>query len=297
MSQVVTFVVCYARSVAASSSARTQGPLVWNRKTADGGGDWYDVEAGGSEGAENERTPLLLLSGRGRNAQLSERHPVSKQRRNQEPNKVHPVALLLMLALLAILMLGIVIGAYLLVLQIDRPWPVSHPFFLVERPAWWYHSKELQTAALDRAAIKDVIVLHTHTGSCFGEQECLRFLQQTEDRSWAERNDHIPYNFLIGGDGNTYEARGWKYQHGFHDLPGKNSTLVVGMIGDFSQRHPTDMQYAELKAFLTESIRRLSLSPHYKLRGIVNGTQPTEDATTLYHQLQRWPHWGGLVPV
>uniref|UniRef100_A0A2M4BWJ0 Putative peptidoglycan recognition protein long class n=1 Tax=Anopheles marajoara TaxID=58244 RepID=A0A2M4BWJ0_9DIPT len=272
--------------------------LVWNRKTADGAGDWYDVEAAG-ESAENERTPLLPLNGRARNGQLSERHPaaVIKQRRIPDPNKVHPVALLLMLALLAILMLGIVIGAYLLVLQIDRPWPVSHPFFLVERPAWWYHSKELQTAALDRAAVNEVIVLHTRTGNCFGEEECLRFLQQTEDRTWAERNDHIPYNFLIGGDGITYEARGWKYQHGFPELPGINCSLVVGMIGDFSQRHPTDQQYAELKAFLTESIRRFSLSPHYKLRGIVNGTQSTEDAITLYHQLQRWPHWGGLVPV
>ncbi|XP_052860840.1 peptidoglycan-recognition protein SB2-like isoform X2 [Anopheles cruzii] len=180
---------------------------------------------------------------------------------------------------------------------VDRPWPVSHPFFLVDRAAWWHHPVELHAPALDRTAITDVIVLHTHSIGCFTQEDCLRFLQRTEDNCWATGKEHIPFNFLIGGDGVTYEARGWKSQHGFTDLPGHNTTLVVGIIGDFTERQPPEVQYAELKALFTESIRRFSLSAQYRIRGVVHGTQSAGDPTALYSQLQRWPHWAGLVAV
>lgn len=275
-----------ARTVAASNSSRLNSPVAWTRKS-----DYYDVEAGSSSG-ESERTPLLFGSSvQGRRLHHpTPKHPV-------DPHKIHPVALMLMLALLGFLLLGVVIGVYLLVLQIERPWPVSHPFFLVERPAWWQYPEALQATTLDRAAVSDVIVLHTRTESCANHTDCLRFLQQTEASSWAERKDHIPYNFLIGGDGVTYEGRGWKAQHGFEELPGRNHSLVVAMIGNFTDRQPTAAQYAELKAFLTESIRRFSLSAQYRLQGAVNETLISNDGSALYGQLQRWPHWMGLLRV
>ncbi|XP_052860841.1 peptidoglycan-recognition protein SB2-like isoform X3 [Anopheles cruzii] len=296
MSQVVTYVVCYARSVAASGSSRLSrgSPINWLRKVD---GSWEEeLEAGVRQ---NERTPLLLATG-GRGGrpggQLGEYHTL-KPRRSADPNKVHPIALLLMLGLVVFLLLGVAIGVYLLVLQLDRPWPVSHPFFLVDRAAWWHHPVELHAPALDRTAITDVIVLHTHSIGCFTQEDCLRFLQRTEDNCWATGKEHIPFNFLIGGDGVTYEARGWKSQHGFTDLPGHNTTLVVGIIGDFTERQPPEVQYAELKALFTESIRRFSLSAQYRIRGVVHGTQSAGDPTALYSQLQRWPHWAGLVAV
>uniref|UniRef100_A0A3F2YWT7 Peptidoglycan recognition protein family domain-containing protein n=1 Tax=Anopheles farauti TaxID=69004 RepID=A0A3F2YWT7_9DIPT len=269
-----------ARTVAASSSSRLHSPVAWNRKQ-----QYYDLEAG-----ETERIPLLYGSECSR-AALRQR---AKQRA-VDPNRVHPVALGLMVALLVFLLLGVVIGVYLLLLTIQRPWPVSYPFYLVERPAWWQYPETLQANPLDKQAVSDVIVLHTNSEGCLERASCVRFLQDTEHTCWTTHQDHIPYNFLIGGDGVTYEARGWKAQHGFQQLPGRNTTLVVGMIGDFTDRQPPEVQYAELKAFLTESIRRLSLSPHYRLHGVVNATRTANDAAALYNQLQRWPHWKGLV--
>ncbi|XP_049296839.1 peptidoglycan-recognition protein SB2-like isoform X2 [Anopheles funestus] len=282
MSQVVTYVVCYARTVAASSSSRLHSPVAWNRKSAQ---EYYDLEAG-----ETERTPLLYARDNSREA-LRYRAKL----RADDPNRVHPVALGLMVALLIFLLLGVVIGVYLLLLTIQRPWPVSHPFFLVERPAWWQYPVALEAATLDKQAITDVVVVHTDSESCYDQEKCVRFLQNTEQSCWSVRREHIPYNFLIGGDGVTYEARGWKSQHGFEDLPGQNTTLVVGMIGNFTDRQPTAIQYAELKAFLTESIRRLSLSSQYRLHGAINTTRAANDGAALYNQLQRWPHWKGYV--
>ncbi|XP_053677681.1 peptidoglycan-recognition protein SB2-like isoform X2 [Anopheles nili] len=274
-----------ARSVAASGSSRLNSPVAWNRKVQDPQG-YFDLEAG-----ETERTPLLLTRREG-GSRKSGRYP-SKQ----TTDAVHPVALGLMVALLVFLLVGVVIGVYLLLLQIQRPWPVAHPFFLVERPAWWPYPVALEATVLDRRSVTDVIVVHTRSESCQNREECVRFLQNTERSCWAARGDHIPYNFLIGGDGVTYEARGWKKQHGFGDLTGQNTTLVVGIVGDFTDRQPADVQYAELKAFLNESIRRLSLSPHYRLRGAVNETRDANDGAAMYRQLQRWSHWKGSVIV
>uniref|UniRef100_A0A8W7N511 Peptidoglycan recognition protein family domain-containing protein n=1 Tax=Anopheles atroparvus TaxID=41427 RepID=A0A8W7N511_ANOAO len=276
-----------ARTVAASSSSRLNSPVTWNRKSRD---DYYDVESGGSSG-ETERTPLLFSG----SARCRTRRTTSKQ--PADPNKVHPVALLLMLALLGLLLLGVAIGVYLLVVQIKHPWPVSYPFFLVERPAWWQYPEALHATSLDRTGVTDVVVLHTRTAPCANQTDCLRFLQQTEADSWAARKDHIPYNFLIGGDGVTYEGRGWKAQHGFEELPGRNQSLVVAMIGNFTDRQPAEVQYAELKAFLTESIRRFSLAAQYRLRGAVNESLATNDGSALFDQLQRWPHWTGFLRV
>uniref|UniRef100_A0A3F2YTT2 Peptidoglycan recognition protein family domain-containing protein n=1 Tax=Anopheles christyi TaxID=43041 RepID=A0A3F2YTT2_9DIPT len=273
-----------ARTVAASSSSRLNSPVAWNRKSVQEGG-YYDLEAG-----ETERTPLLYVRDNAREA-LRYRAKL----RADDSNRVHPVALGLMVALLVFLLIGVVIGVYLLLLTVQRPWPVSHPFYLVERPAWWQYSVALEAATLDKQAVADVIVLHTDSDSCLDQAGCVRYLQNTERSCWSARRDHIPYNFLIGGDGVTYEARGWKSQHGFDDLPGRNTTLVVGMIGNFTDRQPAEVQYAELKAFLTESIRRFSLAPQYRLHGAINATQPTKDGAALYNQLQRWPHWKGFV--
>ncbi|XP_053667239.1 peptidoglycan-recognition protein LD [Anopheles marshallii] len=277
-----TLMLSTARTVAASSSSRLHSPVAWNRRSAQ---DYYDLEAG-----ETERTPLLYARDNSREA-LRYRTKL----RPANPNRVHPVALGLMVALLIFLLLGVVIGVYLLLLTVQRPWPVSHPFFLVERTAWWQYPIAMEAATLDRQAITDVIVVHTDSEGCFDQGQCVRFLQNTEQSYWSVGGGHIPYNFLVGGDGVTYEARGWKSQHGFKDLPGQNTTLVVGMIGNFTDRQPTAVQYAELKAFFTESIRRFSLSPQYRLHGAINSTRAANDGAALYNQLQRWPHWNGFV--
>lgn len=43
-------------------------------------------------------------------------------------------------------------------------------------------------------------------------------------------NSTLPYNFLIAGDGETYEIRGWSEQSGFSFLP-HNTSLTIGILG------------------------------------------------------------------
>ncbi|XP_055532200.1 peptidoglycan-recognition protein SD-like isoform X2 [Wyeomyia smithii] len=275
MNQIVRIVASYARTTAVSSSNRLKNPVSRSDSSV------YDVEIG-------ERTPLLV-----RKVCVD----ADRQHGRDDRNTIQTTALLAILALVLFLLMGIVIGIYLMLLQIPRPWPVSHPFYLVERPVWWSHSATLEASPLNKTAVQNLIIMHTNSESCHDQITCSQIARNVQNDAWTHRATHIPYNFLIGGDGKTYEARGWKGQHGFMELPSRNDTIVVGIIGTYNRRRPDDVLFAETKALITESIRRFSLSPAYRLYGVINSTAPENHAGALYAGLKRWNHWRGFVTI
>lgn len=265
-----------ARTATISSSNRLINPISRSGSyTSD-----YDVEAG-------ERTPLLV-------SKIN--FESSQENRERQLQTVQTTALLGMLTLISFLLLGVIIAVYLLLMQVPSPWPVSHPFYMVERNVWW-KNQEAELNPLDKFATKNVILLQTSSPSCVDQATCIQLVQKLENDAWTENGTHIPYNFLIGGDGKTYEGRGWKSQHGFHNLPGLNDTIVVGVIGTYNDRRPDNVIYDETKALLTESIRRFSLSPNYRLYGVIVSSMPNNDAAALYEEVKKWRHWRGFVTV
>ena len=67
----------------------------------------------------------------------------------------------------------------------------------------------------------------------------------------------IPYNFLIGEDGNVYEGRGFDFQ-GEIVMDGKENYLdegaiIVAFIGNFSSKEPSEKQFELFYNFLTKS--------------------------------------------
>lgn len=270
-----------ARTSAVVSSKRLRSPICRsNSQNSD-----YDVEA-----AAGERTPLLFTT------KISDVESPD-DRRYRQLQSAQATALFGILALVLFLLVGIIIAVYLLLLQVPRPWPVSHPFYLVERQMWWPYSEPLQAPPLNKFSVLNVILLHTRSEPCRDQSGCTEYVKQVQNDTWTRTGVHIPYNFLVGGDGKTYEGRGWKAQHGFPELPGRNDTIVVGIIGTYNDRRPEAVMYAEVKALLTESIRRFYLAPSYKLYGVVNGSQPENDGKALYVELQHFKHWRGLINV
>lgn len=98
----------------------------------------------------------------------------------------------------------------------------------------------------------------------------------------------IPYNFLIGGDGKTYEIRGWSYLSGFEDLPYNNQSLTVGLIGNFTAREPALNQVLEVEAFISESVRRQKLSSNYFVHA---ARLHNQDATQLFAKFKMLARW------
>lgn len=267
-----------ARTAAISSSNRLKNPISRNGSNL----SEYDVESG-------ERTPLLVSR---------VRFAPEVDERSRQLQTVQTTALLGFLTLLLFLLLGIIIAVYLLLLQVPRPWPVSHPFYLVERNVWWKQPAEaFELSPLEKFATQNVIILHTRSETCHDQAACIQLVQKLQNDAWSQNGTHIPYNFLIGGDGKTYEGRGWKSQHGFSKLPGINDTIVVGVIGTFNDKRPDNVMIAETKALLTESIRRFSLSPNYRIYGVIDNSIPNNDAAELYAEIKEWRHWKGFVTV
>ncbi|XP_062543871.1 peptidoglycan-recognition protein 3-like isoform X2 [Armigeres subalbatus] len=276
MNQIVHVVAYYARTAAISSSLKSPVSRKGSNLSE------YDLESG-------ERTPLLIPR---------VRFAPETDERSRQLQAVQTTAFLAILTLLLFLLFGIIIAVYLLLLQVPSPWPVSHPFYLVERNVWWEETTaKFELSPLEKHATQNVIILHTRSEPCHDQATCIQLVQKLQNDAWNQNGSHIPYNFLIGGDGKTYEGRGWKSQHGFLSFPGLNDTIVVGMIGTFNDQRPNLVMYAETKALLTESIRRFSLVPSYRLHGVIDNSILDNDAAGLYAELKEWRHWKGFVTV
>lgn len=102
----------------------------------------------------------------------------------------------------------------------------------------------------------------------------------------TQQNDltDIPYNFLISGSGDCYEIRGWNYVSGFTIADIMNTSIAVGLIGNFTSNVPSENQLAELVAFINESIRRKKLSKNFNLYGIRNDSNVHE----ILNDMEQW---------
>lgn len=79
---------------------------------------------------------------------------------------------------------------------------------------------------------------HTATESGYNQAEMIymvRIVQSfhIESRGW----DDIGYNFLIGGDGNVYEGRGWR-KMGSHTYGYNRKGLGISFVGTFMNMLP-----------------------------------------------------------
>lgn len=96
--------------------------------------------------------------------------------------------------------------------------------------------------------------------SCKTKDECIGRLQamQTFYMDELQLSD-IPFNFLVGDDGNVYEGRGFTYQGeiprsdnvNFYDDAG----LFVALIGDFTDEPPSAEQNATFWKFVESSVK------------------------------------------
>eukprot|EP00057_Strongylocentrotus_purpuratus_P029502 XP_011683976.1 PREDICTED: peptidoglycan-recognition protein SC2 [Strongylocentrotus purpuratus] len=78
------------------------------------------------------------------------------------------------------------------------------------------------------------VVHHTDGSSCSTEASCMSQVRGIQNYHMDSNGwDDIGYNFLIGGDGNVYEGRGWNYK-GAHASSYNSYSLGISMIGRFT---------------------------------------------------------------
>ncbi|KAJ6613546.1 Peptidoglycan-recognition protein LF [Pseudolycoriella hygida] len=207
---------------------------------------------------------------------------------------------------------GITVASYLLAHD-NRPFSVKLSFDMVDRIVW--DSSKLSVGPrLISSNVRYIYIMQTNGGDCHYNDDCVAVVQSMQMTAIRTENTSLPYNFLIGGDGETYEVRGWSEQNGFSFLP-HNSSLTIGLIGkylifhtmidvetnclkgSFNNHPPPNGQLTEAFALISESLRRHKMTENYQIFGIRNVSVFAANSEALMKSLSLWDRWNSTVNV
>jgi hypothetical protein len=165
---------------------------------------------------------------------------------------------------------------------------------IITRAGWGARTPFTQPAELSIKPSPIVIITQTNSQECNNQTVCLEFVRKKQfmDMNQFGKND-INDNFIIGGDGNVYEARGWNIQSEIersYDL----KSIFITFVGDYSQIAPTQSQIDATFALLQQGVSQNKLIKKYKLLGLRQVMQITYPGIHLYNVIKTWKRW---VPI
>ncbi|XP_069701760.1 peptidoglycan-recognition protein SD-like isoform X2 [Periplaneta americana] len=163
-------------------------------------------------------------------------------------------------------------------------------FTIITRADWGAKPNMEQLMPL-RLPVQHVVILHTATAACLTKDSCKSSVQQIQDTHMnIKQFDDIGYSFLVGGDGNVYEGRGWDVRGAF-SLNYNSRSIGVAFIGDFRNVLPTKEQMQAGQQLVQRGVQLGKVAHDYKLLGHrqVSPTESPGDA--FYNVIKTWPHW------
>jgi N-acetylmuramoyl-L-alanine amidase len=167
--------------------------------------------------------------------------------------------------------------------------PQSSELRIVSRQEWSARPPLLPLVTLV-TPVANVVILHTASKNCLSQYNCSALVRQIQDGHTNKKYDDIAYSFLVGGDGNVYEGRGWDTRgaFGYHY---NNISIGVAFIGTFSSVAPNARQIHAGQQLIAKGVELGKVSPDYKLLAHrqIRDTESPGDA--FYEILKTWPHW------
>ncbi|KAH8302254.1 hypothetical protein KR044_004512, partial [Drosophila immigrans] len=221
----------------------------------------------------NEHTPLLLPASASRSSAFYTKECLNWR----------------IIGLLVMFTAGFGVASYLLWRETTDNAESGYRLSLTQHDIWSRAPLEGQ-AQLEAGKVVNVYITHTSSVEC--TENCAQLLHTLQQQHLGE----LPYNFLMAGDCEAYEARGWRYASGYGTLP-QSSSLVLAFVGNFSQRLPSSCQLEMAAALLRESQRRRKLQPRYQLFALRNVSRSPWDADALQRELGLWPLYAGQQRV
>ncbi|XP_059616451.1 peptidoglycan-recognition protein LE [Phlebotomus argentipes] len=161
---------------------------------------------------------------------------------------------------------------------------------IVDRRSW-LAQPPLEPPTIVTEPFPYVIIAHTATESGYNQAEMVylvRIVQSfhIESRGW----DDIGYNFLIGGDGNVYEGRGWN-RVGAHTFGYNRKGLGISFVGCFMKTLPPKVSLDVCKLLIEKGVREGYIAPDYKLFGHCQCIPTESPGKMLYEEIKTWPHY------
>lgn len=201
-----------------------------------------------------------------------------------------PMLSVIILIAVMVIIIALIIVVYVATAADEDFFPDAKPLRIVTRNEWLAQPpKEVLTPL--KLPVNRVIIAHTATEGCTTQTSCVyrvRFIQ--EQHIGSQNFGDIGYNFLIGGDGNVYEGRGWLTVGAF--LIGQNSKSEgIAFIGNYNNLAPTDEQMQTLEALLENGVKKGYITSDFKLYGARQWQATQSPGIKLYERLQKHKHW------
>nr|CAD7447742.1 unnamed protein product [Timema bartmani] len=202
---------------------------------------------------------------------------------------------LLVLLLVVLLFGGLGVAIWLAILSNTKSGGNIGPekcFAIVKRSSWGARTADLPSELrIPHTPVDYIIIIHTNTTICNTSASCVNQMRALQNNSMNKKHlFDIPYNFLIGGDGNVYEGRGFEIQGAF--VPKWNiKSFGLAFIGDFENLKPPKAQLDAAKLFLNYSVNSGQLYSNYNLIGHKQVAKTQSPGRQLFEIIKTWEHW------
>lgn len=168
--------------------------------------------------------------------------------------------------------------------------PLPKDWYLMSRSDW--NARNIMTdIPLLHHPIKRAIICHTAGVTCSSRVICSEKMRDLQAFSVGERGfDDVPYNFLVGGDGNAYEGLGWNLM-GSHTKGYNNKSIAISFMGNFVYNHPTPQQLQAAKNIIKWGVDIGKLDPNYLLLAHNFTSKTSSPGRFVYGEIKNWPHF------
>ncbi|XP_035785870.1 peptidoglycan-recognition protein LE-like isoform X4 [Anopheles albimanus] len=208
----------------------------------------------------------------------------------------------------------------------DDLFPDPKPLRLVTRTEWLAQPPREELTDL-KLPVNNVIIAHTATEGCTTQQTCMARVRFIQNIHYNQGFADIGYNFLVGGDGQVYEGRGWNKQGAhtkgtfWHEtqwnripvdmvfrlltrvyccgLTGYNGiSQGIAFIGNFETvDRPEEAQIEQLTTLLRNGTDTGKLDKNYKLFGALQLKATLSPGKFLMEKLAQLPHFSLQKPT
>ncbi|XP_018566548.1 peptidoglycan-recognition protein SC2 [Anoplophora glabripennis] len=160
---------------------------------------------------------------------------------------------------------------------------------IISKSSWGARSPK-KTKAL-RSTPPWIVVHHSDTPACNSRSACESRVKNIQTHHIDHNGwDDIGYNFLIGGDGNIYEGRGWGI-HGAH-VPRYNAKSIgICLIGDFQNTNPPSNQLQALENLIKCAGDTNKVTSNYRVIGHRQGGATKCPGDNLFNKIKTYSRW------
>ena len=144
--------------------------------------------------------------------------------------------------------------------------------------------------------VSDFFIHHTEGRACTTFSRCVSRMKGIQNyhmnhKGWSD----IGYSFLVGGDGNIYEGRGWD-RVGTHTEGYNSRGLAASFMGSFTTHTPRTAALDAVKALIQCGISKGKISYSYALFGHRDVGSTDCPGTALYDLIKTWPRFHAHSP-